>query len=143
MVDHLSGRNRQRCGHHPSNSPNRTGGLASVELRQLRQRGNAANDFDFDKDGLVNLIEFAFGLDPKSTAAHLLPQTQRVGNELVITFTPPPGASGVTYGAEASDTLAADDWEPVANTGTAPQRVFRVAIGPGNSKFMRLTVTDP
>ena len=105
--------------------------------------GDAANDFDFDKDGLVNLIEFAFGLDPKSNSAHQIPQAQRVGNELVITFTPPAGVSGITYGAEASDTLVANDWEPVSNTGIAPQRVFRVTIGPEKTKFMRLTVSDP
>lgn len=105
--------------------------------------GDAANNFDFDKDGLVNLLEFAFGLDPKSNSAHLLPQAQRVGNELVITFTPPPGVSGITFGAEASGSLAASDWLPVPNTGTAPQRVFRVPIGPENTKFMRLTVSDP
>ena len=105
--------------------------------------GDAANDFDFDHDGLVNLVEFAFGLDPKSNSAHQIPQAQRLGNELVITFTPPPGASGITYGAEASGTLAASGWEPVANTGTAPQRMFRVTIGPEKTKFMRLTVSDP
>jgi hypothetical protein len=105
--------------------------------------GDAANDFDFDKDGLVNLIEFAFGLDPKSNSAHQMPQAERVGNELVITFTPPPGVSGVTYGAEASATMAAGDWEPVPNTGIAPVMEFRIAIEPGNSKFMRLTVSEP
>ncbi len=105
--------------------------------------GDAANDFDFDKDGLVNLIEFAFGLDPKSNSAHLMPQAQRVGNELVITFTPPPGVSGVIYGAEASATMAVDDWEPVPDTGIAPVMEFRIAIEPGTSKFMRLTVSDP
>jgi hypothetical protein len=105
--------------------------------------GDAANDFDFDKDGLVNLVEFAFGLDPKSNSAHQMPQAQRVGNELVITFTPPPGASGIIYGAEASATMAASDWEPVTNTGTIPQKVFRIAIGPEKTKFMRLIVSEP
>jgi hypothetical protein len=39
--------------------------------------------------------------------------------------------------------MAAGDWEPVPNTGIAPVMEFRIAIEPGNSKFMRLTVSEP
>ena len=103
--------------------------------------GNAADLFDFDKDGIVNLVEFAFGLTPTVPDAHLMPQAQRVGNDLVYSFTPPPGVSGIAYGAETSETMAPGDWDPVPNTGTAPVFEFQIPLGAKPKGFLRLTVT--
>ncbi len=64
--------------------------------------GNGADNFDFDKDGLVNLIEFALGLNPTLGSSMQLPARQRIGNNFVINFTQPAGVSGLTYGAEWS-----------------------------------------
>ncbi len=105
--------------------------------------GNAADSFDFDDDGLVNLIEYAFGLDPSSGGSNQLPSGQMNGGSFVISFTPPSGVTGITYGAEWSPTLSPANWTPVTNTGTPPQQVFSEPIGANTKMFMRLKVTSP
>ena len=107
--------------------------------------GNAADLFDFDKDGLVNLIEFAFGLNPTLGSLLLLPQAQRIGSDFVISFTQPAGVSGVTYGAEWSTTLSNNpaDWSPVGDSDpSAEGYTFRVPISANERLFMRLKVTS-
>jgi hypothetical protein len=103
--------------------------------------GDAADDFDFDKDGLVNLIEFALGLNPKQNSAHLVPHGQIVGGNFTISFAQPAGVSGITYGAETSTTLQAGSWTPVTDTGSAGQHVFSIPVA--DKGFLRLKVTDP
>ena len=71
---------------------------------QTANSGDAADDFDFDKDGLVNLLERAFGSDPTSAdldPAAALPPHESVepdgGNEyLAITYRRLSGGSGTT-----------------------------------------------
>ena len=103
--------------------------------------GNAADDFDFDKDGLANLIEFALGLDPKQNSAHLLPHGQIAGGNFTLGFTQPGGVSGITYGAESSTTLQAGSWTPVTDTGSNGQHMFSIPVS--GKRFLRLKVTDP
>jgi hypothetical protein len=105
--------------------------------------GDAADLADPDKDGLKNLIEFAFGLNPKSGASMQLPQAQRVGGNLVITFIEPAGIGGITYGAEWSPTMEAASWMPVTDTGSGGTHTFSVPIGTQAGRFMRLKVTNP
>ena len=94
------------------------------------------------KDGLVNLPEFGFGLNPKQNSAGLAPQGEISGDNFTIAFTQPAGLSGITYGAEISATLLAGSWNPVADTGSGNQHTFSV---PGNAtkSFVRLKVTSP
>jgi uncharacterized delta-60 repeat protein len=105
--------------------------------------GNAADTFDFDNDGLKNLVEFAFGLNPTQGTSLLLPQGQRVGDNFVVSFSQPAGVSGVTYGAEWSTTLASLDWHAISDTGTLPQHTFSVPMGSNTGLFIRLKVTSP
>jgi hypothetical protein len=109
--------------------------------------GDGADLNDFDHDGLVNIIEFAFGLNPETNSAGLLPRPQRSGNNFVVSFTEPTGVSGISYGAEWSQTLQAADWTPVADTGNTgaspPQHTFSVPIGTKPQLYMRLKVTSP
>jgi hypothetical protein len=106
--------------------------------------GDAADLADADKDGLANLLECAFGLDPNSgnstTGLAQLPQPVVEGDHLVIRFTPPASGSGLTYGAMASPNLAGDSWTPVPNTGTGSEHVYKVPITDGGAKFMKVTV---
>jgi hypothetical protein len=103
--------------------------------------GDAANNFDFDHDGIVNLIEFAFGLDPLSSDSVMFTLPQKIGTNFGITLTQPSGVSGITYAAESSSTLAEGSWEPVPNTGTASQIEFIFPPAPGS--FMRLIISEP
>ena len=105
--------------------------------------GNAADTFDFDNDGLLNLIEYGFGLNPTLGTSLQLPLGQRVGANFVFSFTQPAGVSGITYGAERSTTLIAPDWQAVSDTGTPPQHTFSTPIGGDTRLFMRLKVTSP
>jgi hypothetical protein len=103
--------------------------------------GDGADDNDFDKDGLANLIEFAFDLDPTRNSAGLLPVPERIGGELAIRFTPPAGTTGILHGAEWSTTLQPDSWVPVTNSGVPPAHVFSVPVAGKPRLYLRLTAT--
>ncbi|MGV3663811.1 MAG: hypothetical protein ACO1TE_26810 [Prosthecobacter sp.] len=105
--------------------------------------GSAADTADFDGDGLANLVEYAFGLNPTQGGSAALPQPQSSGGNCSVSFQHPAGMTGVTYGAEWSATLAPDSWQPVTDTGVAPQHVFSVPIGTNTKMFIRLKVTVP
>ena len=72
-------------------------------LQQWRQRwfdatanaASAADLNDLDSDGLVNLLEFAFGQNLRDPVSAALPGAQAIGNQLVIGFTQPAGVSGI------------------------------------------------
>ena len=59
---------------------------------------------DPDKDGLVNLLEYAFGLNPASADTTGLPVTAVTGGRLTVTYRRLTG-SGVTYAVESSSDL--------------------------------------
>jgi hypothetical protein len=105
--------------------------------------GPAADNADPDKDGVTNLLEFAFGLNPLQNSAHLAPAWRRHGNNLTISFAQPAGVTGIIYGAEWSATMAPGTWQPLADTGSAPRHTFTLPMSGGGSKFVRLTVTTP
>lgn len=123
-------------------------GIALEEWRQAlfgstSNSGNGADENDYDKDGIANLIEFAFELDPKQNSLGQLPVATRVGDHFTIRFTPPEGLTGILYGAEWSSSLQPDSWLPVVNTGEAPEHVFSVPVSGKSQLFMRLKVTAP
>jgi hypothetical protein len=105
--------------------------------------GDGADLNDYDHDGLVNLVEYAFGLNPSLNNGGQLPQGQIVGSNFVTSFTEPVGVTGITYGAEWSATMAINDWLAIPDTGTPPQHIFSVPIGTNMGLFMRLKVTSP
>lgn len=102
--------------------------------------GFGADTYDFDQDGLANLIEFAFGLDPTQGSSVLLPQPQISGGDFFVSFT---GFNGITYSAEWSTTLQPASWSPIPDTGIAPQHIFSVPIGSNTRIFMRFVITNP
>jgi len=126
-----------------------TGTLSALQSWRLAQFGSIANSGDGadlsdpDKDGLPNLVEFAFGLNPKKNSAGLLPHPQRVGNNVVISFTEPAGISGILYGAEWSQTLLPGGWAALTDTGIPPQHIFSLPVGTMKNLYLRLKVTSP
>ena len=109
----------------------------------IENSGDGADLNDFDKDGIPNLIEFAFGLHPKQNSAGMLPQARIVGTNLVVSFTQPVSVSGVSFGAEWSQTLAPGSWTSVSNSSMLPEHGYSVPIGAEAKLFMRLKVTNP
>ncbi len=120
--------------------------------------GDAANDADPDRDGLKNLVEFAFNLNPKQGGTGQLPQPsfggggsglaaqsnapqgQATGSTFGFTFTEPPGTTGIIYGAEYAASLTGP-WLPITDTGTGGAHVFNAPIGANTRLFVRLKVT--
>ena len=105
--------------------------------------GDGADINDFDRDGLINLIEFAFGSDPKASSTGQLPSPHRVGDQWVIDFTQPPAVSGITYGAEWSASLLPDSWNPIPDTAVAPQHTFSIPDDSAPALYFRLKVISP
>ncbi|MES2923630.1 MAG: hypothetical protein V4819_18890 [Verrucomicrobiota bacterium] len=103
--------------------------------------GDGADLNDFDMDGLPNLVEFAFGFDPKENSAGQLAAPQNYGNNRVISFTQPPGINGITYGAEWSSNLLPGSWNPITDTAAPPQHTFSVPIDTHPNLYLRLKVT--
>ncbi len=118
--------------------------FTTIESWRQTHFGNGAEGedlFDFEKDGIPNLVEYAFGFDPTANSAGLLPAPQLSENHLVIRFNQPAGVGGILYGAEWSTTLLPDSWVPVPDSGELPEHVFSVPVAGNPRLYMRLKVT--
>ena len=83
---------------------------------------------DPDKDGIPNLLEYAFGRDPKNgggsdmALGRVTPEVVKVGgnNRLRVKFTLPDAfPADLVISVEASDTLAANSWTTIATKSGA------------------------
>lgn len=114
--------------------------------------GIAADLYDADWDGLVNLLEFVLGLDPRgsqSMPVKVLPPVAE-GGAFVVEFPLAKAAAAAGYDllVEWSDSLETSDWSSV--DASSPQIVgddgivylFRVELptGPLGRRFVRLRV---
>ncbi len=113
--------------------------------------GNAADAFDYDKDGLSYLIEWACNLNPISASA-LPVSLNSTGANLEFNYTRSVATlnAGVLFTVEWSDTLASNDWQTtgVAQTsltdnGTVQQVKATLAAGSNGQRFVQLKVTGP
>lgn len=105
--------------------------------------GPGANTNDFDGDGLANLTEFAFGLNPGSGTSLQLPGFTLAGGNITGAFTQPAGVSGITYTAQWSPSMLPGSWTSIPDTGTGGAHLFTIPAGAGPRKFFRYTVTEP
>lgn len=71
--------------------------------------GDAANDFDYDHDGIPNLVEYALGTSPTdaSDAKHPSPSISTNGgkNYLTLSLNRPSGVVGIDYVVETSNNI--------------------------------------
>lgn len=112
--------------------------------------GNAADTFDYDHDGIPNLLEWALNLDP--TAASKLPATiTRAGASFEYTYNRSVEAlnAGAVFTVEWSDTLG-NDWQVtgvteniLSDNGIEQVVQTSIPIGSGSHRFVRLKVTAP
>ncbi|MBP7951227.1 MAG: hypothetical protein KA004_16370, partial [Verrucomicrobiales bacterium] len=128
------------------------GSLTAIESwRQLyfgttSNSGNAADLFDDDKDGLVNLLEYAFGLNPTLSSAGGLPPVVSEGGYLTMTLTKQPG---VTYEVQSAGTLlpaqpdsfSAASTTVLINDATTLKARDNVLTSSGARRFLRVKVT--
>lgn len=105
--------------------------------------GDAANSADPDHDGLENLIEFAFGLDPGKADSTALPAWNVEDDDCFLNFTAPDNVSGITYIVEQSSTLARGSWTAVPDTATPPHHSYDLPATQGIRRYLRIRVTVP
>lgn len=104
--------------------------------------GTTGDHADPDQDGLVNLIEYAFGLNPTtSTPATQIPAFVRQGETVSLNFTTPPGVSGVVYAVQTSTDLAV--WDLLEDQGSGPDHSFVLSLAGKPKIFFRILVTVP
>lgn len=121
-------------------------GASSLAAWRARHFGNpeqaaaGGDDADPDHDGMVNLIEYAFAMDPAASDASLLPKAVVKDGHLVFEFTAPADDMGVTYGASWTSDPAQESWQELTDEGEGRHHLFRIPIGDAK-RFMRLEVT--
>jgi hypothetical protein len=99
---------------------------------------------DFENDGLANLLEYAFGTDPKTV--NVSPVSASVsGNNLQISFPCNSACTDITYTVQSSTTLDPNSWADIAkSTGgaaTVPLGSLSTVSDPGTG-LRTVTVTD-
>jgi hypothetical protein len=96
---------------------------------------------DADADGIANLVEYAFGLNPLAANSTLaLPQPALTAAGLTLNFTIPATITDLNYTAECTSDFV--KWLPVPNQGSGLQRSITVPITPGQNCFMRLRISQ-
>ncbi len=119
---------------------------------RIDDSGNAADDLDFENDGLANLLEWALDLDP--TAASQLPFAVSAAEdhfEFLYTRSTAAAASGAQFVVQWNATLRnSDGWsadgvseEILSDDGTIQDVKANIPIEDGDERFVRLMVTAP
>ncbi len=112
--------------------------------------GDAADTFDFDQDGLVNLLEWAVGKPPKHPNPYQ-PVVVRNGAELEFRYSRSLAAfnAGTGYAVEYSGSLAAETWQTTGVTQNVLStegdvQTVRATVPAGTERrYLRLRVTAP
>jgi hypothetical protein len=118
----------------------------------ISNSGTAADTFDANSDGELNLLEYATAQNP--TAATLVTlAASRNANDLEITYTRSTTAfdSGMLFAVEWSDTLAPDSWSDsdvtystLSDDGTLQSvKATVLALPDVPTRFARLKVMSP
>jgi sugar lactone lactonase YvrE len=100
------------------------------------------------KDGVSNLLKYAFGLDPHEPATGGLPTTALVGGQLTLTYTQVLAATDLDYTPEWSNDLITWSAEGITEgiigsppPGSPTQQVrASIPMGAAKAKFIRLNV---
>lgn len=129
--------------------------------------GDGADNNDFDKDGIANLMEYALGMDPRIPSAAGLPTlgvvTVGANQHAALTVVRPLGATDVNYRFEVTaDLLGFDAGSVYGPVGDVPSNAFTTEVSRTNNgsvetivvrdntplsgsakRFLRLKVTNP
>jgi len=115
--------------------------------------GDAANNFDFDGDGMSNLLEYALGTSPvdPDSVINLAPTITESGGQryLTLSITKDPGAKEINYEMEVSSQLTGQ-WlsgggstTEVSNTSTTLSVRDSTPVSPFQPRrFIRLRVSE-
>jgi Glycosyl hydrolase catalytic core/Ricin-type beta-trefoil lectin domain-like/Concanavalin A-like lectin/glucanases superfamily/Bacterial Ig-like domain (group 2) len=110
--------------------------------------GNAADTADPDTDGVINVLERAFDLNPTVTDTSGWPTGALNGDNFTLTYRKSLAATDLNLQVVRSFDLI--NWSatsindvPVSTNGTTETREASVPIASGNPQFLRLQVTAP
>ena len=122
--------------------------FTAPELADPQLSGDTA---DFDKDGIVNLLEYALDLDPK-VSSPALPYPTVAGGTLRLTYTKVKAATDITYTVEVGNEVGAWNSGPTythivgtidnGSTQTITAESL-LALDPAQKQFIRLRITRP
>ena len=108
----------------------------------------AVTTADTDKDGLPNLLEYAFHTDPGTASVSALPQVGMESGNLTLTYTQLLSATDLSYVVQESPSLSPPNWtsatvveETVSTSGVTRVVKAKVALGAATQKYLRLSVT--
>ena len=82
----------------------------------MENTGNGADGYDYDKDGLVNLLEYAFASDPKVSTPGASPVIPPISGQRSIAFRCDASRTDITYTVQASPTMAGGSWTDIARS---------------------------
>jgi len=112
--------------------------------------GTAADDYDFDTDGIANLIEYALGTDPlTATPADKVPtssiEADGANDYLILSVPRTAIQPGVTYQVQVGGDLAAwsEDVTVLVDTSTLLKVRDNVPVSDATKRFIRLRITAP
>jgi hypothetical protein len=113
--------------------------------------GDAANLFDFDRDGTVNLIEYALGMNPKIPGTTGLPVVGKVNvsgaDYLTLTITRPIAATDVSYrflaGSAPAATSEGSLYSPAGNVPTNAVTTEHSRITAGANEVITIRDNTP
>ena len=117
--------------------------------REFLPPGTFVDDqVDLELDGLANVIDYAFALDPTAFDIQGRPQLSITeGGDFQITFRRDPRATDLTYRAESSATLTTGTWSSLAESAggaaTSGSGFVSEAPIPGEKPMLLVTVKDP
>jgi len=127
------------------------GGWRQQHFGLSSNTGNAADTFDFDSDGLPNLLEWASGLDP-TVGSQLQHSTVVREGELEFTYPRSVEAlnAGTRFMVEWSDSLVSTSWSTsgviqtvLLDNGVTQQVKAVLPAGQNGRRFVRLKVEAP
>ena len=104
--------------------------------------GDAVDLADPDGDGIKNLMEFSFGLNPLTSSTGQLPAPFRSGLNVTYQFSTPPGVTGILYGVEYSTNLLSGLWESITDSGSGTNHLFVKPVPEEVPLYLRLRVSD-
>ena len=116
----------------------------------LENAATAADTFDANNDGELNLMEFATAQNPLTTT-RATPSLVKNGATLEFTYTRSNAAlaDGVTFAVEWGDSLSTGAWstsgvteQTLSDDGTAQTVKASVAAGSGATRFLRLRISS-
>ncbi len=94
---------------------------------------------DPDHDGLVNLLEYAFGFDPETDSSPSMPVIERVGSNVRLVF-PVPRAATMNYTVEKSTDLQNWSSSGITLSTAAGKTTATLPLSSGLQAFLRIQV---